>query len=290
MGERTFSGATPGIANASLDGTLVLRPYASFPHPNVLAGFLLLLFWLLFAYRWVMVKRWQRVVAMVSLILAPLGIIVSMSRTTILVWCLLLALSYLVNIRKKRAAWWMGVLGGAGFMILSFILLPRFLTLTLQDETVRLRIMLLHRSVEILQSSPLFGVGIKNFLVVLSHYPLSSLPYSSLQPVHNIFVLLLVEIGFVGLLWGIPFFLSLGKRVITSPSETRFLKGALLISLVSIGMVDHYFYTLHQGQLLLALVLGVLWQKQLPFSRAKLGFPSQKKQISRKPRQNKPQK
>ena len=40
VGERWFTASTPGIAQAILDGQLVLRPYSTFPHPNVLAGFL----------------------------------------------------------------------------------------------------------------------------------------------------------------------------------------------------------------------------------------------------------
>ena len=39
LGERLFSAQTPGIANASINGELILRPYGTFSHPNVLAGF-----------------------------------------------------------------------------------------------------------------------------------------------------------------------------------------------------------------------------------------------------------
>lgn len=42
LGERSFSASTPGIANATIHGQLFLRPYATFPHPNVLAGYLVL--------------------------------------------------------------------------------------------------------------------------------------------------------------------------------------------------------------------------------------------------------
>ena len=41
LGERTFNINTPGIAKAILGGKLILRPYGTFPHPNALAGFLL---------------------------------------------------------------------------------------------------------------------------------------------------------------------------------------------------------------------------------------------------------
>ena len=41
LGERTFTISTPGIAKFDFYGREFLRPYATFPHPNVLAGFIL---------------------------------------------------------------------------------------------------------------------------------------------------------------------------------------------------------------------------------------------------------
>ena len=40
LGERTFDVGTPGIARMDWFGRELLRPYATFPHPNVLGGFL----------------------------------------------------------------------------------------------------------------------------------------------------------------------------------------------------------------------------------------------------------
>src|SRR5258708_5260679 len=50
LGERTFTATTSGIANASVSGELILRPYGTFPHPNVLAGYLLISLTLLLLY------------------------------------------------------------------------------------------------------------------------------------------------------------------------------------------------------------------------------------------------
>ena len=36
FGERTFTASTPGISLIDISGRLLLRPYAAFPHPNVL--------------------------------------------------------------------------------------------------------------------------------------------------------------------------------------------------------------------------------------------------------------
>ena len=62
---------------------------------------------------------------------------------------------------------------------------------------------------------------------------------------------------------------------------TKGVKPFLFMCVVVIGSVDHYFYTLHQGQLLLALTLGILFSPTVPLD-AEGNFASQKKQISRK--------
>jgi hypothetical protein len=40
LGERNYYSFTPGIANTFYNGTLLLRPYGTFSHPNTMAGFL----------------------------------------------------------------------------------------------------------------------------------------------------------------------------------------------------------------------------------------------------------
>lgn len=262
IGERSFSGQTPGIANASLNGTLVLRPYASFPHPNVLAGFLLVIGILLWGYKNVLDRTWQRYFFLGVFFLGMLAIGLSLSRTVILLFLTVSLAWIILGVRKTQITLKKISIGIVGFLLLLLPIIPRFAALIQSDEAVTLRLALLNASWEIFISSPLFGVGIKNFLPALSEGNTTILPYSLLQPVHNIFVLTLVEMGLLGLLWILPFFLSLVTRIRKSTSDRKWLKISLLLSLLGIGLVDHYFYTLHQGQLLLMLVLGVLWYTQ----------------------------
>src|SRR5579884_1467946 len=42
LGERAFSISTPGIATFNYLGQVFLRPYATFPHPNVLAAYMVI--------------------------------------------------------------------------------------------------------------------------------------------------------------------------------------------------------------------------------------------------------
>jgi len=57
LGERSFNLATPGIALAQIGNHLLLRPYATFSHPNSLAGFLLISLLLLWGARESFKKR-----------------------------------------------------------------------------------------------------------------------------------------------------------------------------------------------------------------------------------------
>jgi O-antigen ligase len=79
-----------------------------------------------------------------------------------------------------------------------------------------------------------------------------------LQPVHNIFLLVLVESGLIGLI-GFLMFLF-GPILLHKPSNllTKSQGVGLLLIIIFLGMVDHYFLTLPQGQRVLFLVWGLL--------------------------------
>src|SRR3990167_2765280 len=51
FGERAINLSLPDIAKASLDGIELLRPYGTFSHPNSIAGFYLLIYFLVLTYK-----------------------------------------------------------------------------------------------------------------------------------------------------------------------------------------------------------------------------------------------
>lgn len=264
LGERSFSGGTPGIANASLQGTLVLRPYATFPHPNVLAGFLLISSIIIIACRSFFIMLRQQIIWGSVLFLGVGALFLTLSRSALvaivvvaLLWILHRGENTLVKIRQGLV---LVILGG----LLFLPLIPRFQTLTLSDESVALRLLLFKESWALFLSSPLFGIGIKNFLPVLSQEHSLFSQFSTLQPVHNVFMHVLVEGGLLIFFWALPFCLALFQNIQQSTPSSRVMKYSLLLAVLLIGAVDHYFYTLHQGQLLLAIVLGLLWQREMP--------------------------
>lgn len=121
FGERAFSSQTPGIANASLNGELVLRPYGTFSHPNVLAGYLVIGMILIISniihstslgfrlqgpdsrrqeYQMTKIKM---AVFLLSLILGTIALILTMSRVAIVAWILIIIFwSYKFLIRNLK--------------------------------------------------------------------------------------------------------------------------------------------------------------------------------------------
>ncbi|KKU29107.1 MAG: hypothetical protein UX92_C0014G0021 [Candidatus Amesbacteria bacterium GW2011_GWA1_47_20] len=158
LGERPLSVATPLIAKVSFLGQQLMRPYATFPHPNALAGFLLVTALLL--YRRI---PWAAALALLT-------IPITFSRTAIVLEVIFL-LIYLRPAILKVA------------LLVSSI----YYLVSVSGSVASLpdRLSLIHNSLFIIQKSPLLGVGLGNFLPTTGLY----------QPVHNLYFLLASELG-----------------------------------------------------------------------------------------------
>lgn len=232
LGERTFSLSTPAIAKFDFYGREFLRPYGTFPHPNVLAGFLVISIVILSG-------RFRMTLVKVAVILAIVGILLTVSRTAIVAGLI----SALVLVKNK-----IRILIIIGVVILLPILFTRFSSLINYDNLTFIRREELSKAALILWfKSPLFGVGLNNFIPAGSELLLAG-PSRFLQPVHNIFLLSLSETGIIGLIG----LLSL----IGYPILRRKL---LLIwaTIFFLGLFDHYFLTLPQGYRMLFLIWGL---------------------------------
>lgn len=236
LGERTFTKATPGIAKAIIGGRLLMRPYATFPHPNVLAGFILVSL--------VLISQLGNL-SWLTLLLGTLAILISFSRSVWLVGLLVLLAQRVIS---KKKPWLVGFLVIFGLTALVF-LGPRLST----EEAVVQRLELVRVTGQMIKDSPLTGVGLNNFIVRLPEFWQTQIIYW-LQPVHNIFLLVATETGLVGLavfLWLLILALRKTKKFVLP-----------LLVILALGLFDHYWLTLQQTQLLLAIVLGLSWAKR----------------------------
>jgi len=261
LGERTFNAGTPGIAKINIGGRLFLRPYATFPHPNVLAGFVLVSF-LLSAP---VVYRKNKLCFILYTFFFILSLVFSFSRSTWLVGFLIILL-VTGRLKKLRLA----IFGLAFFSLLILLIKqPIF-----PEESFSQRMELNKISLHLIKLSPITGIGLNNFIVSLPKFQQGQILW--LQPVHNIYLLVAVETGLVGLVIFGWFLILSYKRLLSC--YTRYLvifnkkrdieisryQNSLLIALTAIlalGLFDHYWLTLQQTQLLLAIVLGLAWGK-----------------------------
>jgi O-antigen ligase len=100
---------------------------------------------------------------------------------------------------------------------------------------------------------PLLGIGLNNFSLELPQKNLGQPSYWRLQPVHNIFLLSLSETGLAGFL---ALFLLCYLAIKKASPKRGYALAALLFVLLT-GFFDHYWLTLQQNQLLLAITLGL---------------------------------
>lgn len=230
LGERSFTSSTPGLGRLSWFGLDLIRPQSTFSHPNSLAGYLLLVYFLFQHFK---SPLWSKMVVFTGLILA-------LSKGALLAF--LLVFTFQLN----------SLFLILGFLVLALgqILLPQIIG---SYRFIADRLFLLAPAKTIISRFPIWGVGLGNFIPALGNLlPGSFLLPAKLQPVHNIFLLGLSELGLVG----VTFFAVLGQVVRPKSFKPSIW---ILISLIVItGSFDHYWWTLPQNKLILLLVAAVL--------------------------------
>lgn len=235
LGERTFDITTPGIARWEGFGRLLLRPYATFPHPNVLGGYLAVFLPVIIQYANKPINQYFnkiRYIFVMTVVLGVISLVLSFSRSA---WIACLVGVGLINRKLLLPA--------------LFVVVLILLRVNVYEESLTVRNNLNTAAISMWKQSPLVGVGLGNFVVEL---PKQSIHRQGnfLQPAHNIYLLVLSETGVVGavlFLW----VLMRGAR------GAKGHLGKMLMTLFIIGLVDHYPLTLQQGQILLTLVLGL---------------------------------
>ncbi len=282
LGERSFTTLTPGIANASLQGTLILRPYATFPHPNVLAGFMIVMsIYLLYFLPPNKEEGLRKWLSSIAIFLGIIVTMLTMSRTGMVVLAVVYGIWIIKKAFSRKILFGLALaslVGIVGFLFQTGIYL-RFTTLSFSDEAITLREFLLTKAWELFNSHMATGVGLQNFLPALALTLPRTTPLIYFQPVHSVYFLVLSETGLLGSCLMLLCFLYLTWCVISS--QQKLGKLVLLFSLLLLSLTDHYFYTLHQGQLLLAFSLGLI------VARTPVLFTGQEAKILRKPTVNK---
>jgi len=242
LGERSFTSQTPGISLMSFFGKNVMKAYSTFSHPNSFAGFVVVSFLVLMSFCSDHLKGFLKGFSVLFAV-TVLSLFLTFSLNAIVGVCLVVMLLFLLNffpkvIEKTKVFFPIAAIGLSFLFGIVSGVLPKEVPL---KETYKERVVLAGYAIEAFSKSPALGVGLNNFFFATK----------SVQPPHNIYLIVLSETGIVGIL--ILFFL-LSK--LFSRRLNKYLFLAIFFVLVT-GLFDHYWFTLQQNQLLLSFLVGL---------------------------------
>lgn len=263
--------ATPGVSVIATEAGRLLRAHGTYPHPNVFGGWLLFGL-LLSVWRFGLVEtKWLRLEVGVLVCVFSSTLLVTFSRSA---WLgLVLAIIFFVGHslwKRQRIDLHLKRLFAVG--LLAFVVtgaffhqqvLARF-TPSLPLETISLE----ERSDQyqdfphVFLQKPLFGVGPGSYVFALSQqYPEREV--WAYQPVHNVSLLLLAELGMIGFAAFLYLLFSLNPFAHASlKSGEGVFAVTLLLAFFVVSLFDHYLWTLWPGLALSAVVAAYLVSSQ----------------------------
>ncbi|MFN3301622.1 MAG: O-antigen ligase family protein [Patescibacteria group bacterium] len=246
----------------TVDGRF-LRVYGSLSHPNILAGFLVFLIFISFILYSSVKKSWQKYFFLFSASFMSFALFLTFSRAAWLSLIVSLFIFALFLFKKSFKNFRVSFFEFFGLILIVALI---FSSLFLKDLIVRVeikgklethsvkeRILNIQKGIEIIKENLFFGVGVGNYTFALyKKYPnLSSWNY---QPLPNIYLLVLAELGIIGLTL---FLLILYFSLLFSVFDYQLL----IVPLLILGFFDHWLFSLYFGILLFWLVLGLVWKK-----------------------------
>lgn len=286
FGESPLDAQADGVAKLFVGGAKVIRAYGFTPHPNILgallaAGVIIVAF--LYVFRGVgrsrvfSAKR-QREEVFRGLILFTLllGLLLTFSRVSWVAGVVGLAVligMVLFRAPLRRIYSWevlrlaiVGTVAAATLIVVFWPILTARLDMDISSEQAfSLRSFYAEESFSMIADKPLFGVGLGEFTEELAERNPSA-PDWSMQPVHNVSLLVAAEAGLPAAAAAIVAFVLLMVAAFRRLKEShdpgitliRVLAFALgcLVLLLSLG--DHLLWTSQQGSLLVWIILGLL--------------------------------
>jgi len=246
-----------GVSVLEIDGFRILRSYGSLSHPNVLGGFLLISI-LIGIYIWIRFYKKLRnnllyfIFIISSITISTIGLLLTFSRSSLLTLLISLLTLIIFSLFKKDYLSIQIVFKYFIILLLSFFLVnllwsnswnSRFnFSNRLEINSIEERVDSFNQ-IDLNNNSQLFfgqGLGMNTFV---NHS--NDLEVYNIQPIHNIFILILSEIGIVGVLLLINLF---NKR------RYNVLSLLLFTGFIVLGLFDHYLWTSWTGLLLISLL------------------------------------
>ncbi|HBK34243.1 TPA: hypothetical protein DEP34_03775 [Candidatus Uhrbacteria bacterium] len=252
-----------GTSVIAMGGDRLLRAYGSFPHPNIFGGYFVVAIIFLMWLGWRGKKEiWLSAIA----ILFGSVFVLTFSRSAWL--ALVVGLIFIV-----MAAWRFHTRPPPHFQTIAFFCVIGMLAagsifsqaiFTRFDTSERLEALSLSERVngyeqwgEVFLKNFVIGVGPGGYTAVLSVlFPGQSA--WAYQPVHNVFLLMLSEIGLLGFLVFVWWGMTVGKVIVSVFQKSQGFFGiGFCIVIGVLALFDHYLWSLWPGLALSAFTIGM---------------------------------
>ena len=286
LGESVLDPEASGIPVVLVEGARRLRAHGTLSHANVLGGYLALGLILISSRLYAIKRNWKHYLIWLVFIIGTLGLVVSFSRSAWLVFVVSAAVVSIWAIYMRPKKFKAAILPVTiilvvvvGMVISQYAAVSSRFNVNqyVEQRSISSRIEQINEFKGVYAEQPLLGVGIGQYVPYLQQVnregidwnyrkDLNGWVYSPshdfYEPVHNIFLLALAELGVIGLTILILILLAAAYLVLSIIRKRLALIAitvlVALISLISLGMIDHYLWTLQQGRLLLFLVLSLV--------------------------------
>lgn len=242
LGERTFSLSTPEIAKVNILGHEALRAYGTFSHPNSLAGFYLLLYFYYLTKNNKKNFSWPR---FFLLLFCSFLILISFSKLAISLWFF----GNFFYLSQKQIRCWLCFFAKIFTFSLPFLI---FISTQTDPLSLKNRLLLFDEWWRVFKLKWILGTGLGAYVKAKELIKTASLPYYIFaQPVHNLHLLLLIEMGVIIFL--IFFFLVYPwlKKI--------WLKNQwVFLMFFFSSLLDHYWWSLPQNFFLLSVITALV--------------------------------
>lgn len=262
LGLATQDPAFSGVSVVLTTGGRFLRAYGTFPHPNILGGFLV--YCIVLAIALLITTEKKRVRTWLGALLPGLsaGILFSFSRQSVLGLLVSLMsfpsmMAYRAKLQMRLWTWGTGIifvtLAALGAIFAPLVLTRLNVAGPLEEYSLDTRATGVQQAKKLLVDVWPQGVGIGNYTLALQKKLDSNIEAKDMQPVHILAVLILAEVGIFGLAFYALFLILLFWEGRHHPEPARrsthlAIAGALVIIPIFLGLWDHYLWSLPVGQ------------------------------------------
>jgi len=272
LGLAAIDAREPGTSVIEFLDQRWLRAYGSLPHPNIFGGLMAVCLLVAIIGLWQLNREVKGLKIIpkksyflnyfywLTVIMTFFGLIVSFSRSAWLAFVASFVYLIVISFKDKFKVERVINLKIAGVLMIIFafffLIFPHQLLTTrlkgqsrLEQVSLEERADYLDQAKELIQSNWLLGQGLGNYTQALINKD-SSLPGFDYQPVHNLYLLILSELGIVGFV----LFICLLWQVFRKSDKAYF---SLMLCLLIIALFDHYLWTLYFSLMIFWLILGL---------------------------------